>query len=581
MRRWWIAACVGALVSASVRDAQACGGTFCDAGPTAMPVEQTGETILFVLDDDAVEAHIQIQVDPETEAERFAWIIPVLALPEFAVGSQPLFDRMLAGSVPAYATGVWRELCDPGTGGEGGCTDGDDGSDDDAVTLDLGAGHDAPDVVDRRMVGAFEITVLEGGTADSVAQWLVDNDYQTDDVATPILGEYLAEGFMFVAVKLATDAEAADVHPIVLRIPGDEPCVPIRLTRIAAQDDLRLRVLFLADARVVPDNWPHVVFNALKLDWLSFGANYDALVTQAVDAAGGRAWVTEYAGASTVVNTFGLVDERWDANAFIGLDATAAVTMMLHQGVLTCEACPVGHPLADGLVRQFLTPPADVDAEAFWACPSCDPFALERASFDDVGFVEAFRQRIIDPAIHAEELFVRWPFLTRMFTTISPEEMLEDPTFVANPDAMPESTLTRTGLLATWCDGTRMYRLPDSRIVALPQPAWPMFPRMPPHERIERWSSAGAPMVVVDRRDEIDGFLHDWNAYNGGVRMPPSAASVCDDGGDAGGWESVGFDAVDIRPPEPRDGCGCRSSGPGAVAAFGLMLVGMLGLRRR
>src|SRR6185295_1671829 len=49
----------GALFA--TREARACGGTFCDSGPTAMPVDQTGENVLFVLDGTNVEAHVQIQ----------------------------------------------------------------------------------------------------------------------------------------------------------------------------------------------------------------------------------------------------------------------------------------------------------------------------------------------------------------------------------------------------------------------------------------------------------------------------------------------------------------------------------------
>jgi hypothetical protein len=51
-------ALAGTSVSSS---ALACGGTFCDSGPTAMPVDQTGENILFVMGDGIVEAHVQIQ----------------------------------------------------------------------------------------------------------------------------------------------------------------------------------------------------------------------------------------------------------------------------------------------------------------------------------------------------------------------------------------------------------------------------------------------------------------------------------------------------------------------------------------
>jgi hypothetical protein len=82
-------------------DARACGGTFCNGGPLAMPVEQTGENILFVLEPNRVQAHIQIQY--QGDPERFAWILPVPALPEsIQVGSQLLFQNLLTSTVPAF-----------------------------------------------------------------------------------------------------------------------------------------------------------------------------------------------------------------------------------------------------------------------------------------------------------------------------------------------------------------------------------------------------------------------------------------------------------------------------------------------
>ena len=80
----------GILVGvATPRVARACGGTFCDTGPRAMPVDQTGENIIFVMEPGKVEAHIQIQY--QGTAASFSWVLPVQALPEIEVGSQALF----------------------------------------------------------------------------------------------------------------------------------------------------------------------------------------------------------------------------------------------------------------------------------------------------------------------------------------------------------------------------------------------------------------------------------------------------------------------------------------------------------
>ena len=73
-RKTWtipLAACAAALAHlAQPSVAEACGGTFCDAGPQVMPVDQTGENILFVVGEESVEAHVQIQY--EGNPEQFA-----------------------------------------------------------------------------------------------------------------------------------------------------------------------------------------------------------------------------------------------------------------------------------------------------------------------------------------------------------------------------------------------------------------------------------------------------------------------------------------------------------------------------
>ncbi|HRI10414.1 MAG TPA: DUF2330 domain-containing protein [Nannocystaceae bacterium] len=96
------------------RPAAACGGTFCDNGPQAMPVDQTGETIVFVMGGDYTEAHVQIDYDPNTDASKFAWLVPMTAVPEFAVGSQQLFLNLQNGTVPAFGFTQFFEPCDYG-----------------------------------------------------------------------------------------------------------------------------------------------------------------------------------------------------------------------------------------------------------------------------------------------------------------------------------------------------------------------------------------------------------------------------------------------------------------------------------
>ena len=105
----------GGLVLAAPQRADACGGTFCDNLPQPMPIDQTGENILFVVDGPSVEAHIQITIDSNNEAEKFGWVIPVAGIPEFEIGSEPLFNSLLAATVPRYSV-TDRGECNPSGG---------------------------------------------------------------------------------------------------------------------------------------------------------------------------------------------------------------------------------------------------------------------------------------------------------------------------------------------------------------------------------------------------------------------------------------------------------------------------------
>src|SRR3954451_17819963 len=111
-----------ALTSVSTsftRTADACGGTFCDRGPNAMPVDQKGENILYVMEPGQIEAHIQIQY--KGEAARFAWVLPMPALPDVQIGSLSLFTGLLGATVPTYGYTTQPDICgDQSTGGSSG-----------------------------------------------------------------------------------------------------------------------------------------------------------------------------------------------------------------------------------------------------------------------------------------------------------------------------------------------------------------------------------------------------------------------------------------------------------------------------
>lgn len=567
------------------RDAAACGGTFCDLGPLAMPVDQTGENILFVLDGSTTEAHIQIQYDPNTAA-KFAWVVPVTSLPEFAVGSEALFDNVLAATVPTYGYSYQFDDCGDGGGTNASSATAGDG--------DSGAGESTgggPDIVLQQTVGAFDITVLQGGTAEEVMAWLEANEYEQDPDALPILAEYLAENYLFAAFKLTNGADLDEIHPIVLKFDQDEACVPLRLTRIAAVEDMEVRAFFLADSRVVPQNYRHVLVNPLRLDWPNLASNYKEIITLAVDAfeADGKAFVTEYAGPSSTVAVEGITSPSWNADAFVGMAAVDVIDALTSQGLVTCydgggsdsggdgTQCRYEHSLVRGLLATYLPVPDGIDEIEFYGCLTCYEDQIDLAAWGDgSGFAADMQTRIVDPGLQAAALLSTYPVLTRMYTTISPAEMTEDPFFWANPDLPMVDFTNAIANRRVLCNSDALWTLPDGREVYVPNDGpWPDFSdEMPYVEEIAAMPPAGAPMTLVDNRTIIADQLAQYNCGYGWPNDELCASGTATASG--GSEDGSGSDTVGEN--ESDRGCNCRSSG-GGIGALGLFAA--LGLRRR
>jgi MYXO-CTERM domain-containing protein len=480
-------------ISAWCLPAEACGGTFCDGGPMAMPVDQTGENILFVLDGTHVDAHIQIQY--QGEPSRFAWVLPVPAVPDsIEVGSEVFFQNLLSSTVPSFGFG----FC-----GAAGTVNGGGG-------VALSNGSPGVEVLFKSTVGAFDVTVLRGGTAAEVTSWLSANGYEQVSSAPTILDQYVRNNFAFVAVKLTGGAGIQAIHPLVVRYPGNTPCVPLELTAVNAVPEMRVRAFILAQDRAVPLSYQHVELNLLKLDWVKLAANYVDVVSVAVDSplAGGHAFVTEYAGPSNVVTRTALYSASWDPSKFTALAPEQVIDELERQELVSCAAakCTFVQPQVLPLLETYLPAPSGVDEQAFYSCLACYPTLIDRKVWDGVAFARGLLERVVLPGRRANDALDAFPYLTRLFTTISPEEMTLDPTFLVR------SGMKGVDLRQQIACGSSYLTLPGGTTVRLnTDGSWPSFDDMPFATKIESFTQAGDAIVLEDNALAIDSALKTWN----------------------------------------------------------------------
>lgn len=336
----------------------------------------------------------------------------------------------------------------------------------------------------KATVGAFDVEVLQGGTAAEVIDWLDANGYAQNPAAEPILQEYLAPAkpYMFAAIKLTGNAGVDEIHPLVLRYTGDVPCVPLKLTAVAAKEDMGVRTFFLGDSRAVSTNYKNIELNPAQLNWRNLSLNYNDVVSQAVDSpvANGQAFVTEYAGASNVVGTNNIYYPTWNSSAFVSVAPDQVIATMIGQNLAQCYSYVNGTPtgcvfqifLILPLLHDYLPPPAGVTDADFYGCldtactqtnancTQCYASQVDPQAWNGLQFAQDLESRVVAPGKRAVQLLQTNPYLTRLYTTISPAEMTLDPNNSSCAQVCPKCGNFDTATLRYTCNNRQVMNGP-------------------------------------------------------------------------------------------------------------------------
>jgi len=513
MTQLWLPAlplAAAAALLAPAPEAQACG---CVAPQfPSVPVVQAGERIVFSQNGDQVEAHIQIQY--EGPAEEFGWLVPVPDVPELLLSTDELFNQVTQQTQPTYRLNrVFPDQCQPNLG-RGPVPSADGGG-------SFESGDPDSPLVARQVIGSFETATLRADDRQAMFDWLDREGFFVPAGTEDVVGPYIKPGAFFVAVKLVSGADTGEIQPLALRYRSQYPMVPLILTSVAANPNMGVQVWVLGDSRAIPRNYLHTVINEEQIDWFNAGQNYNEVVIEATnEAEAGQSFVTEYAGSTDLMDQrlffpgrFPLrseLDAATDPVAFLeqviwrfpitgSLQATLAEALPVPTEFLEQGWDELGfYQNARWLTQQWSE--SDPEAYAAWA-----------EDFDPVATTETLFQKEVGPIQHAQSLFDDHAYMTRMYTTLSPDEMTRDPIFAFNPDLEDVSNV-HDAFFEVSCDGTGgTLQLPDGREFRVNDGARWVETRaaadVPFSRRIERLFEEGAPTVAVDNSDRISSGL--------------------------------------------------------------------------
>jgi Uncharacterized protein conserved in bacteria (DUF2330) len=190
------------------------------ASACGMPLNAriASERALIVFDGQTAAITLGIGIEPE--AADAAVIFPVPAPPEVdqPAGGEALFSYLEQVTRPTVQ--VERQLrwgFDPGFDG-------------------LTGGAAPPggvELLGRETLGGYDVARLAADDPQALSGWLADNGFSLPTGADPILAAYVAEGWSFVAVRLAPDAPGGSLAPLRMSYPASEIVYPRRFDSLS------------------------------------------------------------------------------------------------------------------------------------------------------------------------------------------------------------------------------------------------------------------------------------------------------------------------------------------------------------
>ncbi len=608
MRRLVLAAIVSALLLPAA--AFACGGCFIPAGTSSTPVLQNAERILFAHDTVSKKSYVWVEIRYAGPPGDFSWVLPLPKVPDVSVGDSWLFDRLDLATAQRFAlTYDTSENCSyassqsSGFGGCGASSTNSAGLADLAVPgngQNTVTGGDGVTVLKHAQVDKFDYVLVQAtdkteGSAKMI-KWLQDNNYAIPTKAKPILDDHVARGDVFIAVHLIAGASTKEIRPIALTMDDAEACVPLRLTSIAAVDDMDVVVTLAGEGRAIPKNHMHVVVNPARIDWFGGAANYPQVLASAIDQAAGRAFATEFAGAlptsiTTVANMNQVTVPTFDLTALnTAILATTTTRGSAWQQVVA-QKLPITQAVAE-VLEKYLQMAGNADLVTFYQAQAASSAAIIDPLFhvDGVALAADLETAFCAPVRDMAQRLGSAPKVTRLVMRISPSEMTKDPVFAFSP-TLPDVSNVNTAIAHGICRagdynqdaerltiadlGSWVFDLNGGSYTALKTATDPRFATAPAALRVEVLDETGNPFEIKDSDvAQVDAAIASAHAGTPSLNLQLQPA------GDR--WTPPATDAL-FGTSASSGNTSCQQGRSPAVPAGLLLLVGgvILAIRRR
>jgi hypothetical protein len=272
-----------ALAVFAERDAAACGGCF--HPPTQSVTDITDERMLLAAS--TTQSTLYDQIEYTGNPTSFAWVLPIHGTVDVGLSADVLFDSIDA--LTATQIIPPEPSCPPPPscftfGGAASAPVSAESEDAGAVI-----------VTKAENVGPYATVQLHSTDSSALDNWLAQNGFNIPSDVVPVISEYVAEGFDFLAMKLLPNQGVQAMRPVRVTTQGGSLSLPLRMAAVGTGATVGITIWVVSDGRYEPQNFPffHIDDGQLVWDFKANLSNYTTLRAQNESALGGKGWEIE------------------------------------------------------------------------------------------------------------------------------------------------------------------------------------------------------------------------------------------------------------------------------------------------
>jgi hypothetical protein len=137
-------------------------------------------------------------------------------------------------------------------------------------------------VTKQENVGPYATVQLHTTDPSALNTWLTQNGFDIPADATPIIDQYVTEGFDFLAMKLLPNQGVRAMRPVRVTTPGASLSLPLRMAGVGTGVSVGITLWVVSDGRYEPQNFPfyRIEDAALVWDFKTNLSNYTTLRAQ-------------------------------------------------------------------------------------------------------------------------------------------------------------------------------------------------------------------------------------------------------------------------------------------------------------